>query len=306
MQGQILSAKCATSMPAVAHETCNTFEAQPRGIIITTADFFIPPLVDKLATLIAAAKAYPNTKVFPIMDGLVNVEPSGGDARIAQEGFGESSVNGNNPYQETLTLTRGGLCLYKQLTKLHGQNLRIFLVDVDFKAYGTVDNEGNTRGFAMNLGVAYRKNVGTTTAGIILTVLYSNAYNTEFINVASFIVSENIRARKSVSLFQSGYDDDVIRFKLLTCSGVDVTANLSAIVTANDFVLTNVSTGVEYLRSVHFDVVSSGGVIDLVLGASGMMPSTLKFIPSSYNATLTATLTSLLLAPADDFITLIN
>lgn len=235
MNGQINICETSKS-PIVGLETCNTFEKKPLGIIITTLDYYVnhAALSDIISNMSVNAFTTP-PKVFPLLDGLVNVEPSGGDVRIAQEGFGESAVNGNNPYQEVLTFTKGGLCLYKQLARFQGQDVRVFFVDEDFNAFGTVDSENKVKGFKVNVGVDYRKNVGSALAAIRMTMLYSNAYTKEFINITSFKVSDTIRARKEIFLSATQQDAYSVRIFLHTCSGVDVTQQVLIAANSPDF-----------------------------------------------------------------------
>ena len=174
-----------TCKPVIAFTglgACAMFEQQPKGLILTTTDFKVPKAyVANIGTYVQQqAKLPAGAKVFPLLDGLVNVEPSGGDVRISQEGFGESKVNGHNPYQEIFTFTKGGLCMLKQLLKLHGSDMRVFFVDDNYVTYGVETEDGDVQGFNVNVGVSYRKNVGTAVSAIILTLLYSNHYYNEF------------------------------------------------------------------------------------------------------------------------------
>lgn len=218
-----------TCKPVIAFTglgACAMFEQQPKGLILTTTNFKVPKAnVANIGTYIQQqAKLPSDAKVFPLLDGLVNVEPSGGDVRISQEGFGESKVNGHNPYQEIFTFTKGGLCMLKQLLKLHGSDMRVFFVDDNYVTYGVETEDGDVQGFNVNIGVSYRKNVGTAVSAIILTLLYSNHYYNEFSALTSFSLPTNTQGTKHVAFVGASTSGTEALVKLqLLCSGLNVT-----------------------------------------------------------------------------------
>ena len=220
-----------TCKPVIAFTglgACAMFEQQPKGLILTTTDFKVPKAnVADIGTYIQQQAKLPiGAKVFPLLDGLVNVEPSGGDVRISQEGFGEGKVNGHNPYQEIFTFTKGGLCMLKQLLKLHGSDMRVFFVDDNYVTYGVETEDGDVQGFNVNIGVSYRKNVGTAVSAIILTLLYSNHYYNEFSALTSFSLPTNTQGTRHVAFVDDkaidGSQTTTIKLQLL-CSGLNVT-----------------------------------------------------------------------------------
>jgi hypothetical protein len=237
MQGQIIN-NAQTVSPYVGLDNCETFEKQPIGVILTNSDYILSNVDEDVADrlLKSAALEQGDTKVFPIMEGMVNLEPSGGDARVSQEGFGSGSINGLNPYSEILTFIKGGLCLYKQLTALHGRDMRVYFVDQNYNAYGVMLDDGTVRGFAINFGVAYRKNVGTTTPAVKLHLLYSSSYATELQNITSFKVSDSLVGLRAINwrVLDITYDAVTnitsIKAGLFTqCSGINVTSLLSSV-----------------------------------------------------------------------------
>lgn len=227
-----------TCKPVIAFTglgACAMFEQQPKGLILTTADFKVPKadVADIGIYIRQEAKLPVGAKVFPLLDGLVNVEPSGGDVRISQEGFGEGKVNGHNPYQEIFTFTKGGLCMLKQLLRLHGSDMRVFFVDNDYVAYGVQTEDGGVQGFNVNVGVSYRKNVGTAVSAIILTLLYSNHYYNEFSALTSFSLPTNTQGTKhTIALGEPdpiSTDEAYIRL-WLSCSGINVTPIIESLI----------------------------------------------------------------------------
>lgn len=230
MKGQIKTG-CTNNIAFTGLGACALFESTPKAVILTVHDFKVPAGTTNVGEYLRQQALVPmNGKVFPIMDGLVNLEPSGGDVRTSQEGFGESSVNGHNPYQEVLTFTKGGLCMLKELLNLHGQLMRVFFVDDNNVGYGTTDESGDIYGYAVTLGVHRRKNVGTTPAAIIVTLLYSNNNYTEVRNMVSFEVPVNMKGirRMHGKIFTYGgggapnYTPTIYVKYYTACSGVDI------------------------------------------------------------------------------------
>lgn len=229
MKGQIKTG-CTNNIAFTGLGACALFESTPKAVILTVHDFKVPAGTTNVGEYLRQQALVPmNGKVFPIMDGLVNLEPSGGDVRTSQEGFGESSVNGHNPYQEVLTFTKGGLCMLKELLNLHGQLMRVFFVDDNNVGYGTTDESGDIYGYAVTLGVHRRKNVGTTPAAIIVTLLYSNNYM-EIRNMTSFEVPSNLKGVRRIHAKIFMYSGGVAPLYIPTlyvkyytaCSGIDI------------------------------------------------------------------------------------
>lgn len=232
MKGQLITG-CGNKAAFTGLGSCALFESTPKAIILTTYDFVVPAGTANVGEYLRTQALIPmNSKVFPLMEGLVNLEPSGGDVRTSQEGFGESSVNGHNPYQEVLTFTKGGLCMLKELLSLHGQQMRVFFVDDNNVAYGTTDESNAVFGYSITIGVHRRKNVGTTPAAIIVTLLYSNNNYTEVRNMTSFEIPSNLKGirrihAKIVSYSRIGPTAATLVVKFFTaCSGVDVTKEI--------------------------------------------------------------------------------
>lgn len=245
MQGQI-TGMCSDQPVYTGVEGCNTFDKQPIGVIFTDKDVYFNSSDNISARLKTLALKLKSPTVLPLMDGLVNVEPSGGGVRVAQEGFGSPTVNGNDPFQETLTFSKGGLCLYKQLTALKGQDKKVFFVDEDLRAFGTMSSDGKIYGFEANIGIEYRKNVGATTSAIKVTLLYSNNYFNEFKNVHAIPLTNDIRGTRAIGLNLKSYSVmfGVISVEIVTaCSGVNVGSSIAETASAEDFEAYNFVVG---------------------------------------------------------------
>ena len=221
---------CAAIDSYVGLEDCNTFDKQPLGIVLTHKDYstdFISADITRQA-LTQAAKDV--SKVLPFLEGLINVEPSGGNTRVSQEGFGNPSVNGYEPFQEVYTFIKGGLCLYKSIAHLHGADMRVFFVDEALNLYGTVV-KGNTikyMGFDVNVGIEYRKNVGTQVGAVKITLLYTYAYPQQLKAIQSLSLNTPLRGLRSVAVKATLMSASTFRFKLmLACSGSNISRLLN-------------------------------------------------------------------------------
>lgn len=255
MDGQIFP-DCGSSNIFTGVSDCWRFDGKPKGVILTTESFEIPPEIvseGTLGTYLQEQALNPtNTQVFPLLYGLVNLEPSGGDVRTNTEGWGGEVPNGNNAYSEVYTYTKGGLCLFKAAAKLKGRPLRVFFVDDDNIAYGTFNvKTGGVRGFSCGVGVQYRRNTGTALAGILLSVYYTTAFFKDFENNAtSFIIPDNMIGLRAWGVVNvkpvvrdSGVDDHFLYVKFgLQCSGIG-TNDVIQLTTAEPEVI-NLTTGV--------------------------------------------------------------
>lgn len=236
MEGQLIQA-CAKGVPYVGIGGCSTFEGQPKGIIITKADFGIAPaVVDKLYVLQTQARVA-NVKVWPLLDGLVNLEPNGGDLRTSQEGFGPATYNGHNPYSEVYTYTKGGICLYKELEQLQGEDVRIFFVDDNDKIFGNVRSDGYFQGFLANFGIDYRKNTGGQIAAVKVALSYSANYFNEFKNTMSILMDGEIKPLRMVIPIIEPYEGDTSNAYLtlaVRCSNVNASGSAKGMLTVTN------------------------------------------------------------------------
>jgi hypothetical protein len=248
MNGE-LNSNCVIPTPALGIDVCSTFEKQPKGLIFTEADFSVPAGTADIGAYIRE-RALPYflegggtsgitygvvdvpVTVFPLLEGLTNLEPTGGDVRISQEGFGSGVVNGHENYQEVYTFIKGGICLFKQISKMEGRDMRVFFVDEGDKAYGVRNDDGTTQGFLANIGASYRKNVGTTPAALRVSLVYSNNYADEFKNITAFDVPADLKATKQITLKILDYDFSqtgvIIPFQVISmCTGKNITKQVS-------------------------------------------------------------------------------
>lgn len=231
MKGFITS-KCKTDDPAHTRMAqCSLFEAAPIGFIIHNKDYSFPSDSAGFNTEIENSMVSVGLKrAVPVLNGLVDYTPSGGDAKSSQEGFGPEVINGINPKKGKYTFDKGGICLFKQMSKMNGQEVRIFNVDKNKVAYGTVatiENEEVFRGFLATIFTERRENDGKATGGVIVTINYSEKYEEEQQAMASFQIDGELEGLTGIILQKTGGAGHAK--VVVACSGDDLTRSLSDI-----------------------------------------------------------------------------
>jgi hypothetical protein len=313
MNGFITSDTCNIT-PSLGMDICAAFEKQPKGLIFTNPDFKVPAGTADIGDYIRKyALPYQFSVdgtedgarllngidvppvVFPLLEGLTNLEPTGGDVRISQEGFGSGVVNGHENYQEMYTFLKGGLCMYKQLAKMEGRDYRVFFVDEDNKAYGVRQDDGTTRGFMANIGVNYRKNVGTTPAALMVTLLYSTSYVKDFKNLTSFEVSEDLASPKElmIEVLSMSYVEATsmltLNLRIVTaCSGNNLNAQFLEALSRpedNDLLTLLLDTELDgnwIGRTVETTVLLSDGTLNVLYNVPSVAEKgRIRFIPTN-------------------------
>ena len=198
------SAACLKGgIPATKVGSCQPFEGTPSKILIFTQDWVDSIPFDGV-NIETIQDGIDEGLIIPITEGIVNYEPTGGDSRALQEGFGETMYDGWNAKTGVYTIVKGGMCLLSQLMILDGQLGYIAVVDEKGFMVATIDNknalaEGVTnsntllksiRGFKCNIGVAKRDNTGAQVGAILLSIALSNEYFNEMQNVISVDVTD--------------------------------------------------------------------------------------------------------------------
>jgi hypothetical protein len=170
-----------------------------------------------------AVYASDKQRITPV-SGIVAASVSGGDLRTSQEGFGPETPNGLNALRIDYTINEGGYCLYKQLSKLNGRQLRVLLVDTALRLFGTVftkDGVDNMRGYSVSVGVSRRINTGEQTGAIILSLLFGTNFQAEDFNANAVDLTETIEGLSGIVLKKTGAG----KAKVITaCDAEDITA----------------------------------------------------------------------------------
>lgn len=204
---------------------CSQFEGTPKGYLFHDKDAVYSPDPETFnEELLASISPMDISRITPVMDVGTDLQVSGGDIRTNQEGYGPEVPNGLNSYREDWVITGGGFCLEKQLWKLNGKTVRVFKVDENDNAYGTiitVSNADRFRGFLVTVAVAPRTNTGSQSGAITLSLFYSRAYQSERENIASVHLEEEPVGLKGVVLKKVGTGTANL---VLSCSADDLTS----------------------------------------------------------------------------------
>lgn len=203
---------------------CSMFEGTPLGFIIHdknvsySLDDVLFNTEIKEGVIASGIK-----RITPLIGGITDYQPTGGDVRTSQEGFGPEEPVGINSKRVDYIINKGGLCLLKQLKKLNGRQIRIFPVDKNKVAYGTVatiDDAARFRGFLATIWATKRDNTGSQNGAIIFSVFYDAEYENEENNLAAIALTETIEGLTGVVLKKTGTGK--AKF-VIACSGDDLT-----------------------------------------------------------------------------------
>jgi hypothetical protein len=200
------------------------FEGKPKGLIFHNDGIAFSLDDAEFNTEIKGGiKAAGANRVTPLIGGIVDFNPTGGDVQTSQEGFGPDIPIGLNAKRVDYTINTGGLCLLKQLKKLNGKAIRVFLVDNNNVAYGTVstfDGVEKFRGFLCVVWAAKRDNTGSQNGAIILSIFFDANYENEENNLAAIALMETYEGLAGVVLKKTGTAK--AKF-VIACSGDDLT-----------------------------------------------------------------------------------
>lgn len=238
-------ADCKTGLlAAFGKEACGKFRGLPKGFVFTTPDFSFNVGLDNtdgiedkedvltflndnvsFASLDTSDPGYrqPNIpRVLPYYPSVVNLEPSGGEPNIIQEGFGSGIPNGLTAYSEIYTIVDGGECMLKQLAKLKEQQLRVFIIDEQNILYGTMDDKSNVKGYLCMFSVVPRANTGAQTPAILLHVIYDRIYEQERYREVAISLGEELETLHEVTIQPYSKLENAFRV-VSSCSGKSIT-----------------------------------------------------------------------------------
>lgn len=156
--------------------------------------------------------------------GVAGATRNGGDINAPELGtYGGARPIGQNAVNIAYTID-GGMCLYKELSKLNGRTVRVFELDADNYLFGTVVTKANTDYFAGYEGqvyVTFTPTDGSALGYITLTVYYHISHEKELQNTMSLQLPNGLPdGLVGVELEKVGTD----RVKVFTvCDHTDVT-----------------------------------------------------------------------------------
>ena len=238
MKTLFLNGTCNSVLAAFGKETCASFKGLPKGFLFSEADFKLPmegTFYDQYGVSLGTALEVfdnlvpftPNGRrpqVMAYYPNVTNMETSGGDVRTSQEGFGGTMPNGRNAFSETYTIVDGGECLYKQLIKLQGRELRMFKIDDQDVLFGVLDKADNLKGYAVHIAVTERPNNGSNVGAIILNVYYTADYQKEREREVAISLGDEIKTLRVLTI-KNGVANETYYFQIVyACSGRSITA----------------------------------------------------------------------------------
>lgn len=203
---------------------CSMFEGTPNGFIIHdknvsySLDEVLFNTEVKEGIIAAGIK-----RITPLIGGITDYQVTGGDVKTAQEGFGPEQPIGINAKRIDYIIDKGGLCLLRQLKKLNGRQIRIFPIDKNKVAYGTVatlESKDSFRGFLATIYATKRDNTGSQTGAIIFSVFYDADYENEENAMSAIALTEDIEGLTGVVLQRTASGKAKL---VIACSGDDLT-----------------------------------------------------------------------------------
>jgi len=231
MKGFVAGICAVGDVPHTKTGGCALFAGTPAGLVFHDKNYSFTMDSDIFnQEILAAMSAMGTGRAFPITEGIVDMRPTGGDVRTQQEGFGPENPNGLNALRETYVITSGGICLYKQLAKLSGRQMRVFLIDNANSIYGTVADvvvgagvtEERFRGYLVTVYVRHRRNTGTQSGAIEIDLFYDANFENEEKNTHSVILDVTLEGLSGLVLVP-GSQPSSARV-LIACSSDDVTS----------------------------------------------------------------------------------
>jgi hypothetical protein len=227
MKGFILK-NCTNSNAHTRPGSCPTFQGRPAGLIFTSRNALFSTDPDtfnqEIREAIYASGQKIKDRATPVMQ-IANMAASGGDLQTSQEGWGGTQFTGLNEVREDYTIVKGGNCLYKQLSKLNDQEMRVFKIDNKGMIFGTVTEvEGveKFRGYELSTIGTYLRPAADNAAAIMLSLVYSANLQQESIDSHAFELSgDEIEGLWGIQLKKTAAGKAQV---VEACSGEDLTA----------------------------------------------------------------------------------
>ena len=207
---------------------CDVLEGVSDYLIITrpNAEFAIPEDGDFTSALKTAInKPYNDEgKAWIVGKITTNNAPEGGDNISNTKGTrGGSVVTGQNPISIAYAFP-GGVCMYNQLSRLKGMEVRVLRVDRSKNVFGTYDTDDNKlKGFSASLWITETPEAdGGDVEMVTVTVSYGVDYFKELEQRSNLTLKEIPDALRPVAIV-AGETTKTFAVKY-TCSGEDVDA----------------------------------------------------------------------------------
>lgn len=216
---------CSDATVRTGTPNCDRQMGKPLALAVTPVNVLYPIEADTfLENLEGYISDESGMRLMPIK-GVVGVALNGGDINAPELGtYGGARPIGINAVNIAYTVD-GGMCLYKELSKLNGRLCRVFICDDANYLFGTVITKGGTDYFAGYKGtiyVTFTPTDGSTLGTITVTVYYSTEYEQEMQNAMSVYLENGLPDGLIGVILQSAGADTV---RVVTaCDQTDVTA----------------------------------------------------------------------------------
>ena len=208
---------CSDATVRTGTPNCDRQMGKPLALAVTPVNVLYPIEAD---TFLENLEGYISDE-----SGMRLMPINGGDINAPEWGtYGGPRPIGINAVNIAYTID-GGMCLYKELSKLNGRLCRVFICDDANYLFGTVITKGGTDYFAGYKGtiyVTFTPTDGSTLGTITVTVYYSTEYEQEMQNAMSVYLENGLPDGLIGVILQSAGADTV---RVVTaCDQTDVTA----------------------------------------------------------------------------------
>lgn len=219
----IIASDCSDNRVRTGLTNCDRQPGRIVALALTPAGAMFPT---DAAEFNDALEGYVSDTVLRLMPvkGVAGATRNGGDINAPELGtYGGARPIGQNAINIAYTID-GGMCLYKELSKLNGRTVRVFEMDADNYLFGTVVTKAKTDYFAGYEGqvyVTFTPTDGSALGYITLTVYYPISHEKEVQNAMSIQLSNGMPdGLVGVELEAAGADS----VKVFTvCDHTDVT-----------------------------------------------------------------------------------
>lgn len=215
---------CGSERPYTKKGSCDIPESTINTLIITDLNANYPLDVDTFKTAFEGYFSVDGIqRMYPVKD-LVGSANNGGEINAPELGtFGGPTPNGITAFNVVYQINAGS-CMYKELSKLNGHDVRVFRVDKKKNIYGTVVTKNNVdyfSGFKAKVYAQEMPDSGDAAYVLNLAVYYSTDYESESQNKHGFNIGNVPDGLEGIKLIPGSVTATA---KVVTsCGGMDIT-----------------------------------------------------------------------------------
>lgn len=186
LKGRIAS-NCSDSSVRTGLTNCDRQPGRITALGLTPINALFPTDEQDFNDALEGYVSDTSLRLMPVK-GVAGATRNGGDINAPELGtYGGARPIGQNAVNIAYTID-GGMCLYKELSKLNGRTVRVFELDADNYLFGTVVTKANTDYFAGYEGqvyVTFTPTDGSALGYITITVYYPISHEKEVQNTMS-------------------------------------------------------------------------------------------------------------------------